>query len=237
MRKVVLAVVASKGNVSSAFAESLSNTAQKAKEQDIEIAFDAPNESVSGMSTVIQKNLICNRVLSSPSVDGVFFVHPNLSWYADDFLKLANYNGDGVIAGAYVDSIGREESYPITLKEDLNAESKNEYPLATYLTTSFIYIPKKVLQGLSQFAEHLGSEENEEKFYLFFKEGIKDNLILQEDVYFCDLLTSSGFDIFVDPSVNCTNNSPFAIRTNYKDYLAAAWVGKMAQESEDIPQN
>jgi hypothetical protein len=237
MRKVVLAVVASKGNVSSEFAVSLGRTAQGAKEQGIEIAFDAVNETVSGTSTALQKNFICNRVLSSSSVDGVFFVHPNLSWYADDFLKLANYNGDGVISGAYVDSVGREESYPITLKEELNADSKSEYPLATYVTTSFIYIPKKVLQGLSQFAERLESEEDNEKFYLFFKEGIKDNLILQEDAYFCDLLTSSGFDIFVDPSVNCTNNSPFAIRTSYKDYLASAWVGKMAEESEDIPQN
>jgi hypothetical protein len=237
MRKVVLAVVASKGNVSSEFAGSLIDTAQKAKEQGIEIAFDATNEYVSGTSTAIQKNLICNRVLSSPSVDGVFFVHPNLSWYAEDFLKLANYDGDGVIAGAYIDSVGPEESYPITLKEYLNAEGKGEYPLATYVTTSFIYIPKKVLQGLSQFAEHLESKEDNEKFYLFFKEEIKDNLILTEDVYFCNLLTSSGFDIFVDPSVNCTNNSRFAIRTNYKDYLAAAWVGKMAEEALDIPQN
>jgi hypothetical protein len=237
MRKVVLAVVASKGNVSSEFAASLSDTAQKAKEQGIDIAFDASKEFVSGTSTAIQKNLICNRVLSSPSVDGVFFVHPNLSWYAEDFLKLANYNGDGVISGAYIDSIGLEESYPITLKEDLNAESKNEYPLATQVTTGFIFIPKKVLQGLSQFAEHLESKEDDEKFYLFFKEEIKDNLILTEDVYFCNLLTSSGFDIFVDPSVNCTNNSRFALRTNYKDYLAAAWVGKMTEEALDIPQN
>lgn len=236
MKKVVLAVVASKGKVSSEFAASLSITAQKAKEKGIEIAFDAPNESVASLSTALQKNMICNRVLSS-SAEGVFFVHPNLSWYADDFLKLANYNGDGVISGAYVDSVGREESYPITLKEDLNAESKAEYPLATYVTTGFIHIPKKVLQGLSQFAEYLESPEDGERFYLFFQEGIKDNLILQEDAYFCDLLTSSGFDIFVDPSVNCTNNSPFAISTSYKDYLASAWVGKMTEEALDIPQN
>lgn len=237
MRKVVLAVVASKGTVSSEFAASLSITAQKAKEQGIEIAFDAINESVSGTSTALQKNLTCNRVLSSPSVDGVFFVHPNLSWYADDFLKLANYNGGGVISGAYMDSIGAEESYPITLKEELNAESKSEYPLATYVPTGFIFIPKKVLQGLSQFAERLESNEDDEKFYIFFKESIKDNLILQEDSYFCDLLTSSGFDILVDPTVNCVNNTPFALRTNYKDYLSSAWIGKMAEEASDIPQN
>ena len=236
MRKVVLAVVGSKGAVSSEFAASLNRTAQKAKEQGIEIAFDAPTEAISGTSTALQKNLICNQVLSS-TVDGVFFVHPNLSWYADDFLKLANYNGDGVISGAYINAFGKEESYPITLKEELNAESKSEYPLATYVPTGFIFIPKKVLQGLSQFAERLESEEDDEKFYIFFKENIKDNLIQQEDSYFCDLLTSSGFDIFVDPTINCANNSPFSIRTNYRDYLASAWVGKMAEESQDIPQN
>lgn len=236
MRKVVLAVVGSKGKVSSEFAASLSRTAQKAKEQGIEIVFDAINEPISGMSTALQKNMTCNQVLSSP-VDGVFFVHPNLSWYADDFLKLANYNGDGVISGAYLDALGKEESYPITLKEELNAESKNEYPLVTYVPTGFIFIPKKVLQGLSQFAERLESEEDDEKFYVFFKESIKDNRIFPEDSYFCDLLISSGFDIFVDPTVNCANNSAVSVRTNYKEYLASAWVGKMAEESQDIPQN
>jgi hypothetical protein len=236
MKKVVLAVIGSKGQVSSAFAESLNNTAQKAKEQSVEIAFDAINETVSGISTALQKNLICNRVLSS-SVDGVFFVHPNLSWYSNDFLKLANYEGEGIISGVYVEPSGKEESYPITLKEELNAEAIGEYPLAKYVTTGFMFIPKKVLQGLSQFAERLESDKDEEKFYLFFKEDLKDNLVLQEDVYFCNLLTSSGFNIYVDPTVNCTNNSVMSVRTNYKDYLAASWIGKMTKEGLDIPQN
>lgn len=236
MKKVVLAVVASKGKVSSEFAASLLDTAQKAKEQGIEIAFDAVNETVSGMSTSLQKNITCNRVLSS-AVSGVFFVHPNLSWNANDFLKLANYEGEGIISGAFMDTFGPEEQYPIKLKEELNAESKKEYPLAEYVTTGFLYIPKKVLEGISQFAERLESDEDDEKFYFFFKEGVKNNLILQEDDYFCDLVTSSGFDISVDPTVNCSNNSPVPVRTNYKAFLATAWVGKMAEELADIPEN
>lgn len=96
----------------------------------------------------------------------------------------------------------------------------------------FVYVQKKVLQGLTQFVDILGAEE-QNPFYVFFKEDIKDGVLLPEDAYFCDLVRSAGFTVRVDINTSCTNNSIMALRTDYQAYLSKAWVGKMGQ---DIPQ-
>lgn len=234
MRNVVLAVVGSQGRVSTNFAASMNRTAQMAEGKNVRIHFDSIEENTSGLSTAIQKNMIANRVLSSPTADGLFFVNPNLAWVPDDFLKLSNYNGDNVISGAYVDSFDMHESYAISLEDITNPDGPEEFPLANYVSMGFVYIPKQVLRGLTQFVECLGDEDAEDKFYVFFKETVKEGKLQPEDSYFCDLVKSSGFKILVDPTVNCTNHSIMPLRTDYQAYLSRAWIGKMG---EDIPQN
>ena len=234
MRNVVLAVVGSQGRVSTNFAASMNRTAQLAEGQEVYIHFDSIEEHTSGLSTALQKNILANRVLSSDTAEGIFFVHPNLAWIPNDFLKLANYNGDSIISGAFVDSFDMHESYAISLADVSDPEGPEEFPIATFVSMGFVYIPKKVLQGLTQFVERLGEEDNEDKFYVFFKETVKEGKLQPEDSYFCDMVNSSGFKILVDPTVNCTNNSIMSLRTDYQAYLSKAWIGKMG---EDIPQN
>ncbi len=235
MKNVVLSVIGSKGQVSIGFAASLNRTAALAKEKDVYIHFDYTEELTSGMSYGLQKNIVANKVLSSKTADGLFFINPNLSWVPEDFFTLVNYEGDGVISGAYVDSFEMGESYAIGLSQDNDIE--NPLSKADFFSMGFVYIPKKVLQGLTQFVDQLGSED-EEKFYLFFREVIKDNLVFQEDNYFCDVVKTSGFDLLVDSRVNCTNHAPMHLRTNYQDYLKRAWIGKMGEENaRDMTQN
>lgn len=234
MKNVVLAVVGSRGRVSTSFASSLNRTSQLAEGKGVYIHFDSIEERTSGLSTALQKNIIANRVLASENADGIFFVHPDLSWVPDDFLRLANYGEDSIISGAYVDSFDMHESYAISLEDMSNPEGPKEYPLATFVSMGFVYIPKKVLQGLTQFVDRLGDEGGSDTFYVFFKETVKEDQIQPEDVYFCDVARSSGFNILVDPTVNCTNNSIAPLRTDYQAYLGKTWVSKM---NEDIPQN
>lgn len=234
MRNVVLAVVGSQGRVSTNFASSLNRTSQLAENKDVYIHFDFVEEHTSGLSTALQKNIIANRVLTSEKADGIFFVHPSLSWVPDDFLKLATYDGENIISGAYVDSFDMHESYAISLEDISNAEGPEKYPIANFVSMGFVYIPKKILQGLTQFVDCLGEESSNDKFYVFFKETIKEDKLQPEDSYFCDMVKSSGFNILVDPTINCTNNSIMSLRTDYQAYLSKAWISKM---TEDIPQN
>lgn len=234
MKNVVLAVVGSKGQVSIDFAASLNRTAALAKEKDVHIHFDYIEELTSGMSTALQKNIIANRVLTSNTVDSLFFISPNLSWIPEDFYSLIEYTGEGIISGAYVDSFRTMESYAIALSDYDNVA--DELQKADFFSMGFVYIPKKVLQGLTQFVEKLGDDG--ESFYLFFKEVVKNNLVFQEDNYFCDMVKQSGFDLLVNPKVNCTNNAIIALRTDYQDYLKRAWIGKMGEENaQDMTQN
>lgn len=237
MRNVVLAVVGSQGRVSTNFAASMNRTAQLADGQEVYIHFDSVEEPTSGLSTALQKNILANRVLSSETADGIFFVNPNLAWVPDDFLKLANFNGDSIISGAYVESFSMQESYAISLVDISDPEGPEEFPLASFVSMGFVYIPKKVLQGLTQFVECLGEEGDKDKFYVFFKEYVKDGKLQPEDVYFCDTVKSSGFKILVDPTANCTNNSIVSLRTDYQAYLSRAWIGKMGEEPSDIAKN
>lgn len=234
MKNVVLAVVGSKGRVSIDFAASLNRTAALAKEKDIHIHFDYVEEFTSGMSTAMQKNIVANRVLTSNTVDSLFFISPELSWVPADFFALVDYTGDGIISGAYVDSFRTMESYAIALSDydDIADELKK----ADFFSMGFVYIPKKVLQGLTQFVEKLGDDN--ESFYLFFKETVKNGLVFLEDNYFCDAVKTSGFDLLVNPNVNCTNNAIVPLRTDYQDYLKRAWIGKMGEENaQDMTQN
>lgn len=236
MKNVVLAVIGSKGKVSIDFAASLNRTAAMAPEKDVHIHFDYVEEFTSGISTSIQKNIIANRVLGSKTADSLFFINPNLSWVPQDFFKLLEYSGDGIISGAYVDSFRDMESYAIGLSN--YDDVMDDLSKADFFSMGFVYIPKKVLQGLTQFVEKLSDGEDDDAFYLFFKEIVKNNLVFQEDHYFCDIVKSSGFDLLVDPSVNCTNNSIVSLRTDYMDYLKRSWVGKMGEENaEDMTQN
>lgn len=237
MRNVVLAVVGSRGRVSTNFAASINRTAQLAEGQEVYIHFDSVEEHTSGLSTALQKNILANRVLTSETADGIFFVHPNLAWVPNDFLKLANYTGDGIVSGAYVDSFDMKESYAISLEDMSDPEGPEEFPKANFVSMGFVYIPKKVLQGLTQFVDRLGEEEDPDKFYVFFKETVKDGKLQPEDAYFCDTVKSSGFKILVDPTVNCTNNSVVSLRTDYQSYLSRAWIGKMGESPMDIPEN
>jgi hypothetical protein len=236
MKNVVLAVIGSKGQVGINFAAALNRTAAMAAEKDVHIHFDYVEELTSGMSTSLQKNIIANRVLNSKTADSLFFINPNLSWVPNDFYSLLEYSGEGIISGAYVDSFQGSESYAIALSDYDNVA--DERPKADFFSMGFVYIPKKVLQGITQFVDKLGEGEGEDVFYLFFKETIKDNLVFQEDNYFCDVVKASGFDLLVDPKVNCTNNDTIPLRTDYLDYLKKAWIGKMGEENaQDIPQN
>jgi len=232
MKNVVLAVIGSQGKVSTNFAASLNRTAEKAAEKDVYIHFDSLAETTSGTSTSLQKNIIANRVLSSSKIDGLFFISPNLSWVPDDFLKIANYDGDGILSGAYVESFEPGEGYAIALEDASDEVGDGGYAKAKHVPMGFTFVPKKVLQGLTQFVTTLGDEED--PFYLFFKEEVREDLLITEDIYFCDAVTSSGFTVRVDINANCTNNSIMALRTDYQAYLSKAWVEKMGS---DIPQN
>lgn len=239
MKHIVLAVIGSQGKVSTHFAAALSKTSQMAKENDITIHFDMITELTSGTSSAVQKNLIANRVIGSKTVDGVVFISPNLSWDPEDFFKLVKYEDDGVISGAFVDSFEGSESYPILLTDYMDTEG--ELSNAEHFSMGFAYVPQKVLQGLTQFVEVLeDNEDDEDKFYLFFKEDVKNNRILQEDYYFCGMVKASGFKLQVDSRINCTNHAIMPLKTSYQAYLARNWVNTMAKESEerkDIPQN
>lgn len=231
MKNVVLAVINNGKPVSNAFMQSVSYTAQQAHEHEVMMHLDYAPASIESIQ--FQRNTIANRVLQSEGIDGIIFTLPHIAWNPEDFYKIIKAESDEILSGAYPENSFLAESYQITLAdiEDTEAQVLD----AISVPFGFVYVPKNVLQGLTQFVDKLGTDE--EPFYLFFKDHVDGTMLQLSTDRFCALARSSGFKVLVDPKINCVNSSVMDIKTDYQHYLAKHWLAKTGKEIEDIQQN
>lgn len=227
MKNVVIAAPNIDGKVDLKFAQALARSIELGALNEVRFHLDFIEHS--GTPSTLQKNIICNRVLESDSIDGgILFVGDEISWEPIDILTIVK-DDDKVVSGSYPNSTEYAEDYGIEIDPDLDLFSKHIY--AKKVPLKFLYVPKKVLQGLTQFVEK--NENSDRPFYFFFKEEIIDGVLHEEDYIFSRLVTSSGFDLVVDSSIACVNTARMPLRNTYRAYLAKKWV----HDSTDIPQN
>lgn len=215
-------------NVRMAFAQSLSRSVELATHNDIRFHFDFIE--FIGTPTTLQHNIIANKVLEQKDIEGLILVNSNFSWDPQDLLTLVDGAEDYVKTAATVTSAAYAEEYGVLLQEGFD-------PMVTKLpaekvTLDFTYIPRKVLEGLTQFVDK--SMDADKPFYFFFQERFVDGLLWEEDYAFSRLVRESGFSIYIESSISCTNTSPMPLKNSYRDYLARKWV---EESTADIPQN
>jgi hypothetical protein len=239
MKHVLIAVHGSAGNVGLSFARSLAATIKPALDADITLYVDYVNSYSGNVSTSLQKNILANRVLQSKELDGILFTYSHMSWDPKEVIKLVSYSGTGILSGAFPDAFESAEVYPITLKE--NFSSDVEVLPALFVTTGFVYVPKSVLVEISKIAEKASSNGSNSTpdFYLFFQEKLEsDGFLYSEDHTFCKLITDSGLDISVDPTINITNTFLMPVRTNYQEHLKKqhlATLGEFVDDGSELP--
>ena len=239
MKHVLLAVHGSAGNVGLGFARSLAATIKPALDANITLYVDYVNSYSGNVSTSLQKNILANRVLQArePELDGILFTYSHMSWAPEELVKLASYNGTGILSGAFPDAFEGQEVYPITLKEGFSPTV--EVLPAEFVTTGFVYVPKSVLVEISKISEKAssGDADSTPDFYLFFQEKLEsDGRLYSEDHTFCKLIIDSGLTISVNPTINITNTAPMSLRTNYQAHLQKAHLASLGEVTSDEPE-
>jgi hypothetical protein len=215
-------------NVRMAFAQSLSRSVELATHNEIRFHFDFIE--FSGTPSTLQRNIIANKILTQKDIEGLILVNNNFSWEPQDLLTLVDGAEDYVKTAATVTGAAYAEEYGVLLQEGFDPMVR-ALP-AEKVTLDFTYIPRKVIEGLTQFVDK-GSDADT-PFYFFFQEKIVDGILWEEDYSFSRLVRDSGFNIYVDSSISCTNISPMPLKNSYREYLARKWV---EESTQDIPQN
>lgn len=231
MKNVVVAAINNGKPFSFNYIQSVSYTAQEAHEHDVIVHFDFAQDNIESIQ--FQRNTIANRILKSPDIDGVLFTLPQIAWNPKDFFKLVEADEDQILSGAYPENSRVAESYQIVIPEVVDLEVKVLEAIS--VPFGFVYVPRKVLEGLTQFVEKVGPEE--ESFYLFFQDKVDGSVLQLSTDRFCALARSSGFRLSVDPTINCVNSSIMDIKTDYQHYLARHWLAETGKEVEDMQQN
>jgi len=133
--------------------------------------------------------------------DKLFMIDSDIVWNPEHFLKLLVSDKD-LISGIYFESRGmdamvhrkKNDFRPMT-REELKELQKNETPIPVYgVGLGFMCVKFGVFESLKRPWFGLGKVIQE-------VDGVNYELPLGEDLYFCERVTESGYNVYVDPSV------------------------------------
>lgn len=159
--------------------------------------------------------------------DSLFFLDDDISWNAEDALKLLEMD-DEIVTGIYPYKTGHED-YPVVIRTD-----ENNYPIVRsdgcihghYVPTGFLRIKRSAIQKLMnaypdhvyQFLEKDGS--NKGKVWDLFPQGRKNGRWIGEDFAFCELWAGIGESILIVPDMTFSHYGKHHTSTgNYHEFL------------------
>jgi hypothetical protein len=189
---------------------SLMNTVEVLNKKKISFKFINRYAAVVGMAregTLMNSDFmdITNGkpLLGEATYDKIIWIDSDISWTAEDFLKLYQAEDD-IVSGIYLSDRG-------TPMFSGSAKPKNEYLNTTekfevkYVGFGFLAIKSGVFENLSR-------PWFEPTFKKVTDENGKEYLIPQgEDYSLCAKATRAGYKIFVDPTVNVGHHKKVGI--------------------------
>lgn len=159
--------------------------------------------------------------------DSLFFLDDDISWNAEDVLKLLNMK-DEIVAGIYPYKT-EHEGYPVVIRTD-----ENHYPIVREdgcirgycVPTGFLRIKrsaiKKLMDGYPDHA-YQNLQQNGElshKVWDLFPQGRCNGRWVGEDFAFCNLWTGIDGDIWIVPDIILTHHGKHHTMTgNYHEFL------------------
>lgn len=157
------------------------------------------------------RNYLVEKFINDTDGTHLFFLDNDISFDKDAFLRLVSWGTIcPVVAGCYRLKQPRH-SYRVDLikdEEDNYATAMGgQLLLAERVPTGFMLIQRKVIEDLSERHPEFhyrakGHGVNEyTALVALFQNPFKDGAMIGEDYFFCDLVTSNGYAIFVDPAI------------------------------------
>ena len=204
--KVMIAVPTYKGIQCAPFVESLAQTLELFKENNISHAI----ELICGCSYVqVARNELARKFLES-DCDKLFFVDEDVSWDPQGALAIVQ-SGRPFVGGVYPLKSGYASDSPFMVI--LKCDDETWVPLCDgpYLRASrtvggFTCIDRSVFEDIRKANPQLEFDEYSEagpipKFD-FFPQGVRNHRWVGEDYAFCDLWTALGEEIYIVPDID-----------------------------------
>ena len=164
----------------------------------------------------------------------LLFINSDIVFEPEAVLKLLEHNKE-IIGGTYPKKymrLGSNYPFDFTINGNIEIiENNPELFKVSNLPAGFSLIKRELINTLMNSNPNLkyintmdeyASKEDiiNNSFYNFYKCGINNNNeYLNEEDGFCELVTQSGVDIFLEPSLTLRHNGLFGYEGCFKDFL------------------
>jgi len=215
--KVLIGTPAYGGLVYTRYLNSLIETLALCRQEDIHVTvMTLENESLITRG----RNAVANEVLERKDVDKLFFIDADVSWQAEQFVKLVK-SDKLIIGGTYpVKSLPLALNFNPPLDHlDFFSKRKTTTELKAYaekfgkdgivemlhVPTGFMCIDASVLHLLKtkvrSYAQWDINKESQLSVYDYFQINVRDRYYESEDWFFCSLAKDFGIPVYLDTNV------------------------------------
>ena len=189
------------GNVSAHYTASLVRTMtalQRAGWRSPQIDFEIGNSLIADA-----RNKLVARFLASDCSDLVF-IDSDLSWSADDLLKLASVDTP-FVAGVYQRKSRAKIDFAVKFGAAIAMDAQRLIAVDR-VGTGFMRLRRDCLEKMVAAHPALRlkhpTNADERHFYALFDTGIVDGEFVGEDFLFCDRWRALGGQVLIDPAMN-----------------------------------
>ena len=189
------------GNVSAHYTASLVRTMsalQREGWRSPQIEFEIGNSLIADA-----RNKLVSRFLASDCSDLVF-IDADLSWSADDLLRLVSYDAP-FVAGAYQRKSRAKIDFAVKFGASIGMDAQRLIAVER-VGTGFMRLRRDCLERLvaahPELRLHNPAAPADTNFHALFDTGIVDGQFVGEDFLFCDRWRAIGGQVLIDPAMN-----------------------------------
>jgi len=206
------------GNVSAHYTASLVRTMtllQQRGWRSPQIDFEIGNSLIADA-----RNKLVARFLASDCSDLVF-VDADLSWSADDLLRLASYDAP-VVAGVYQRKSRAKIDFAVKFGPEIGMDAQRLIAVDR-VGTGFMRLRRDCLDKMvaahpALRLKHPGVSDDD-RFYALFDTTLVEGEFIGEDFTFCDRWRAIGGRVLIDPAINLSHHGAAAYDEPLLKYL------------------
>lgn len=229
-RRIFLAVPTYSGQVGAGFLASLfeSQILLHAAGIGVDLCIEAGNCHVDDA-----RNALVRQFLQTDCSDLVF-LDADISWQAEDLLKLVRYDRD-VVAGVYPKKQDEEDFPVLTLPGAIQADPESNYELVEVegAPTGFLRLSRASLEAMSSKAKTFmgqGAKPGDKPYCLLFERIIQEGRRMSGDYAFCWKWRQAGGKIWVAPEMAFGHEG----QAHWSGRLGDFWRSRAHLENPDL---
>ena len=209
MKKILIATPSYSGDVSAFYADSLINTINRLKNNEIQIS-----HQFLVYQPVIQyaRNTLVKQFLESEN-DEIIFIDSDQAWEPEDLIKLINSDKD--IIGAAVHLKTHDERYNVRFLN--NNVDANGLLLVESVGTGFLKVSRNAMQKVFDYSDKY--EYNGMLYSSVFELEIVNGQAVTEDFVFCKKWEDLGGEVYIDTTLKSFHIGKDMWASDIKRYL------------------